>query len=118
MYNLVATFFFFLNRHLRGSSGDRKKFAGLHRMVPVKENFLKKDLVNASQQCYWSLLWILILNVFFQEMVACLSELGEREQHMERELAALRLANREREADLATLTAILQSNHDIINVRL
>lgn len=37
---------------------------------------------------------------------------------MERELAALRLADKEREADLATLTAILQSNSDIIKVRL
>ena len=51
-------------------------------------------------------------------VIACLSELRAREQDMEREVAVLKLAAREREADLATLSAILQSNKDVINVRL
>ncbi|XP_031432635.1 uncharacterized protein si:ch73-95l15.5 isoform X2 [Clupea harengus] len=48
-------------------------------------------------------------------VIACLSELRAREQDMEREVAVLKLAAREREADLATLSAILQSNKDVIN---
>ncbi|KAL2083863.1 hypothetical protein ACEWY4_019381 [Coilia grayii] len=50
-----------------------------------------------------------------EEVIGGLSELVERQQDMDREIALLRREKQEREADLAMLTAILQSNKDIIN---